>query len=331
MRTTSELLAAYPHFSVRTREAFEAAINRVYRDARVISATGSRQFLATSNRRAISQTSLAYATTSNAIEIQIPEIESYGLLLAWGGGARVAGCHGGDFDITAKRAFVASPGQSFGLKYAAQFEHLVLGIQPQFLISKLSALADKPVHKRPTFTSAADLNSPASRRLHRTIALLLDQLQEPGFIPQPLALLESEQTAILSLLCAIDHDHAHLLQSKILTPGFWQLHRAEDYIEANWDKPLTIETLAAVTEVSVRSLFYAFSKFRGCSPMEFVRRVRLSHARRRLLDPDPNTSITTTALDCGFGNLGHFSKYYCRQFGELPSATLKRKRSMSVT
>lgn len=322
----SEPLEAFPHFSVATSEAFEAAVNQIYRGARVASATRSRQFLSKSNRRVISRTSLAYARTLSSVSIQIPEIETYGLLRSWGGSARATGFHlGSGLDISANRAFVASPGQSFSLRYE-QFEHLIFGIQPQFLTSKLSALAGISLDRFPVFAPAADLDRPAPARLYRMIARLLDQLDEPCPATGTVALAEFEQAIIVSLLCSIEHDHDHLLERRILTPAFWQVRRAEDFIEANWDKPLTIERLATATEVSVRSLFYAFGKVRGCSPMEFVRRVRLRHARRLLLSPDQDTSITTTAFACGFGNLGHFSGYYRREFGELPSATLKRRR-----
>jgi transcriptional regulator GlxA family with amidase domain len=43
------------------------------------------------------------------------------------------------------------------------------------------------------------------------------------------------------------------------------------------------------------------------------------------------TTVTDVAFACGFGNLGHFAIYYRRQFGETPSATLRRARKDGVT
>ena len=53
------------------------------------------------------------------------------------------------------------------------------------------------------------------------------------------------------------------------------MRRAEQYIEANWNRAITVEALAAATSVSARSLFYSFRAARGCSPMDFVKRLRL--------------------------------------------------------
>jgi transcriptional regulator GlxA family with amidase domain len=57
--------------------------------------------------------------------------------------------------------------------------------------------------------------------------------------------------------------------------------------------------------------------------MVFVKRVRLRHARRMLLAPEPDTTVAKVALICGFGNLGNFAKDYRNLFGELPSHTLR--------
>ena len=83
------------------------------------------------------------------------------------------------------------------------------------------------------------------------------------------------------------------------------------------------------TGVGARAIFRAFQQSRGYSPMAFARMVRLKHARERLLAPDPETSVTTVAFACGFGNLGHFARDYREAFGEPPSATLAR--AMRVT
>ncbi|WP_436283132.1 helix-turn-helix transcriptional regulator [Rhizobium sp. LjRoot258] len=81
-------------------------------------------------------------------------------------------------------------------------------------------------------------------------------------------------------------------------------------MRANWDKPVTIEALAAAANTSVRSLFHSFRQARGISPMAFARRVRLTRARDMLAVPASGTTVTSVAFDCGFGNLGAFAPYY---------------------
>jgi transcriptional regulator GlxA family with amidase domain len=109
----------------------------------------------------------------------------------------------------------------------------------------------------------------------------------------------------------------------------WQVRRAESYIEANWDQPVSIERLAAVTGVSTRSLFRTFKQSRGYTPQEFARSVRLSRARDMLLES--GASVTEVAFACGFGDLSRFSRDYAKSFGERPSAVISRRRAGQLT
>jgi transcriptional regulator GlxA family with amidase domain len=106
----------------------------------------------------------------------------------------------------------------------------------------------------------------------------------------------------------------------------WQVRRAEAYIETHWNEPITIASLARATAASARSIFYHFKTSRGQSPMSFVKQVRLEHARKMLESSGIDRSVTEIAVDCGFGNLGHFAGDYFKRFGERPSETLKRSK-----
>ena len=98
----------------------------------------------------------------------------------------------------------------------------------------------------------------------------------------------------------------------------------EEYIEANWTKPITIETLTELTGISARGIFKAFQRSRGYSPMAFAKQIRLQHARDMLQQGRSLTTVTAAAFACGFSNLGHFAKDYREFFGERPSETLGR-------
>ena len=109
-------------------------------------------------------------------------------------------------------------------------------------------------------------------------------------------------------------------------PITWQVRRAEEYIETHWNQPITIASLARATAASARSIFYHFKNSRGQSPMSFLKQVRLEHAREMLGRSGIGRSVTDIAIECGFGNLGHFAGDYFKRFGEHPSDTLKRSK-----
>lgn len=104
------------------------------------------------------------------------------------------------------------------------------------------------------------------------------------------------------------------------------LDRVCQYIDAYLDTPLTLTTLEQVSGMSRRGLQYAFLKRFGCSPMEWVRERRLDLARARLSGPSAGTTVTSIALDCGFGHLANFTRRYRERFGEPPSETMARGR-----
>ncbi len=100
------------------------------------------------------------------------------------------------------------------------------------------------------------------------------------------------------------------------------MKRAEEYIRAHLNEPLSIEMLAEHAGVSVRTLFSGFRNFRGASPMTYLRNLRLDKVRQELTSRE-HASVTDVAFRWGFSHLGRFAQEYKRRFGESPSATLR--------
>jgi transcriptional regulator GlxA family with amidase domain len=105
-----------------------------------------------------------------------------------------------------------------------------------------------------------------------------------------------------------------------------QVQRVEEWIEAHFADPVTVDDLAEVAGIGVRSLQTAYRRLRGCTPMEALARRRLEAARDALRAASPPTTVTNVAADCGFFHFGRFAFHYRRAFGETPSTTLARAR-----
>lgn len=104
---------------------------------------------------------------------------------------------------------------------------------------------------------------------------------------------------------------------------------ALDWLAARPDEPVKLEALANVAGVRPRTLEAHFRLYLGTTPLGWVRRMRLQRARQQLLGASDEVSITRVAVANGFGQLGRFAAQYRRQFGELPSQTLKAARGKS--
>jgi AraC-like DNA-binding protein len=224
---------------------------------------------------------------------------------------------------------VIPPETELPISYTQGYRQLVLVLDADVLYRKLESLIGVPVVQPLTVDSAASFRTPEARNLRRMILFLASELDSPNSRFSDLALAEFEQAIIVSFLGAHRHNYSSLFDRAPSAASPQQIRRAEAYIEANWDKPLTVEAISDAMGVSVRTVFKSFKETRGCSPMEFVKELRLRHAQEIFLHPDPSTSVTAVAFQCGFSNLGHFARDYRLHFGELPSETLNRAKKFN--
>ena len=230
---------------------------------------------------------------------------------------------GTEGEVSPGHGTACGPNADMRIKYSSDFEHLILRIRPQKLVKTLSGLIGRPVDPRRMATNVRPIPAVAAAQL-RLVEFVVRELDRTDDPLPALVLAELEQALIVSYLNCNLHNYSHLLQESRARPvAPWQVRLAEEYIEQNWDQPVTVEALAHVANASVRSLFFTFKKSRGVPPMAFVRQVRLRHAKDMLMHAPPETTVTSVAYACGFSNLGHFAKYYYAAFGEHPSETLR--------
>jgi AraC-like DNA-binding protein len=102
-------------------------------------------------------------------------------------------------------------------------------------------------------------------------------------------------------------------------PSALQLGHVEQYIVANYAKPLTIEALAEISGVSGRSVFNHFLSQYGCTPHAYLERIRLDMAHFSLPGCEDQNAVTLIALQCGFPSLADFERAYRDRFGQLPT------------
>lgn len=103
------------------------------------------------------------------------------------------------------------------------------------------------------------------------------------------------------------------------------VRRAIQLIHERSDQPLTLSDLAAAARSSPRALQEAFQRYVGCTPLAYLREVRLERAHHDLVAADPDGPITVSeiAYRWGFSNLGRFANWYRRRYGHAPSITLR--------
>ncbi len=211
------------------------------------------------------------------------------------------------------------------LDFKSGYRQLVLRIDIDALVRNLRALIGEDISRELTF-DGSHARQPAMEALRRRVFQFAIDYNERGLFFSDLAAAEVERMVIMKFLMCHRHNYTHLLLREPLPVPSAAVRAVEEFIEANWDKPIDIEAMVAVAKVSARSLFRQFKKDRGCTPADFAKRTRLHRAREMLEQADASTSVIQIALKCGFQNPGHFARDYKNLFGELPSVTLQAAR-----
>ncbi len=319
-KDSADPLQRFPVFETSSSEEFRHALLTQFGASRAELKT-AENLSAKGNLVQLRSIGLVYGQSSNGASVDYPEADRFRLLTPLAGNGQAA-IGRRTVVLDQNQSCIVSPGQEINLATDAGHEWLNLRVDPGAFENKLAYLLGARPSGKLEFATAANRNSARFAQLWRLIRFFAEQLDDASDQLSPLVLRELEQTILVSFLCANPHTFSDLLERDPADTLPAHVRRAEEFIEAHWDQAITIEKLVEATGTGARAIFRAFQQARGYSPMAFAKMVRLKRARALLSAPDAETSVTSVAFVCGFGNLGHFARDYRQAFGERPSETL---------
>ena len=97
-----------------------------------------------------------------------------------------------------------------------------------------------------------------------------------------------------------------------------------EWLRKNARRPIRMEELAKVVNMSASTMHAWFKTVTGMSPLQFQKQLRLQEARQILLTE--TTDATTAAQRVGYESPSQFSREYRRLFGEPPLRDIERLR-----
>lgn len=103
------------------------------------------------------------------------------------------------------------------------------------------------------------------------------------------------------------------------------IHQVQDFLIDHATEPITLEQVADIAQMSVRSLTRAFKQSTGITITEYKQQLRLEIASHLLQLSD--LTIEQVAAKCGFEDVRHFRRLWQRQYGYSPAAT---RRTMAT-
>ena len=106
------------------------------------------------------------------------------------------------------------------------------------------------------------------------------------------------------------------LQSVVNIGQAEEIYKANSWIKENFRNSFTVEELAEQRNMSVSLFHQKFKSAVGMGPLQCQKRLRLTEARRLMLDENKN--VTEASLEVGYESLSQFIRDYRKIFGAAP-------------
>lgn len=165
-----------------------------------------------------------------------------------------------------------------------------------------------------TVTSASDDNVIAS------ICRLFSIMDEPiqlAFMGKNI-----KREIAFFLLCG--SGGSRFLQSVINIKQAGEIYEINGWIKENFHNSFAVEELAEKRNMSVSLFHQKFKSAVGMAPLQCQKRLRLTKARRLMLDE--NRNVTEASLEVGYESVSQFTRDYRRMFGLKPKEDILNLR-----
>jgi AraC-like DNA-binding protein len=260
--------------------------------------------------------------------LRSPGIEGFGISMIERGASRLVfpGTHG---------PLIGNP--STGLIYRAEpgiratasvsQSRLLVRVPIVLLRRKLEALLDGEKVESIAFQSTFDQTHGAGATIRRMVDFLFAELEHSdSLLTNEIAIRSFEENLTFCVLLGLPHNYSARIgrQKAAAAPG--NVRRAEAFMRANAEAPLTIAEIAEAAGCSVRALQIAFQRFRGTTPVRVLQQARLEQARTEMLRPGQTESLARIAAAHGFSSPTRFAQFFRRKYGVYPSEMLRERR-----
>jgi YesN/AraC family two-component response regulator len=95
-----------------------------------------------------------------------------------------------------------------------------------------------------------------------------------------------------------------------------QLKPALEFMQYNYDQPLTLPDIAKAVHLSVSRLAHLFREQMGVTIVDYLTNIRINHAKRMLLTTDNN--CTRICYEVGYNNQSYFTRVFRQITGLTP-------------
>jgi AraC-like DNA-binding protein len=277
------------------------------------------------NHKRLSQLGIGAMAYGTEVQISRVEDKDFLLLMLPLRGAAENDLGGHSIQTSPGHAVVTSTRELEQMRWSADCVQLVVQISSVVLDRHVSLMTGRGLREPLRF--APEMNVAfGDVSWWQYVAMLIDELSGRPECAARASIAHLETMLVVKLLETQNSNYFERLKPQSCRIAPQHVRRVERFIVDNVGQPISLEQLVEVGGVSARALFDGFKRFRGCSPMAYLRSVRLERVRQDLLCAREGETVTTIACRWGFYQFGRFAGQYRQTHGELPSETLRRGR-----
>jgi len=104
-----------------------------------------------------------------------------------------------------------------------------------------------------------------------------------------------------------------------------KISSAIDFMEQNYFGKISLSKMANRAHISESTFSRAFKRMTGCTPIDYLIRLRIEKAADMMVK-NSNISVINTALNTGFDNSSYFTRKFKAVIGITPMEYLKKQR-----
>jgi AraC-like DNA-binding protein len=318
-------LANFSKFTSNNVDESQESVSNIFWKHRLQLLDSNNNFSTKVNEATVGESSLIYISYGTAVSINTTQLTgSFLIQVPIIGNAEITVNNTKEY-VNSVLASIISPSQSMKMKLSDNCGFFTVRLSQVKIEKMLSSLLGYELQEPLIFTHLFDLSTPEGKSWLNAVNFARMQLEFSLNNKQAAPISKQmEETLCLMLLQLSEHNYQNRLHNETYKVLPHSIKKAQDYIHANIQQPISLGQLTKVTGIAPATLNKHFSYFMGQSPIKYVLNEKLKAVNIILNANELELSVTDIAMNFGFNHLGRFSEYYKRKFGELPSETYKR-------
>jgi AraC-like DNA-binding protein len=200
---------------------------------------------------------------------------------------------------------------------------LTIDVEATMLGELLLEMDDLPPPVGPTPRGIAA--TPMTEELAVSVLRLLECLRRPR--DSRILGRQMVREIVYRVLCGEQGGSLRALASR--DDHFARIARVLRHVHAEYAKPLSVEDLARRAGMSVPAFHHYFKLVTASSPLQYLKRIRLDHARRLMAHNGYNAGTAARAV--GYESPSQFGREFKRLFGMTPVEEAEHMRARLVS